>query len=391
MNLSSLKDDFKIMYTVFTFLPDVDLIRVGNSCTFWRMILRDCEKLSKQKENCFGIESVKDLYERECKRLWPDNHDVSRYPILRANTQVLKKVDEDDDDDDTQKRVSVIDLDVGGYRAMLLDNNKENELFPIVYLEFAKLLRRNYLNHSPSSQPNSETIDLGRIEIKLNKKEAPKAAENFRCLCTGEKGLSSSSIPLFYKGATMHKAVQASIIQGGDIVYSGTTGWWHAQYGKEILSARNETPVNEGEGFESIYGKNYIDDSNSLTHNAGSVSCVSGGKDQNGSQFTICISKCKDLDGKQIVFGELTKGMDIARKVEHDILQSISNSKGEESSNIDDRDVIFIKSCGQIGFTGKTFEMWTTEILSGVSKDVNQKVVDSSGKEPVKSRTCQIL
>lgn len=49
--------------------------------------------------------------------------------------------------------------------------------------------------------------------------QAPKAAENFRCLCTGEKGKGKSSgKALHYKGCRFHRIVKGFVAQGGDIV-----------------------------------------------------------------------------------------------------------------------------------------------------------------------------
>ena len=57
----------------------------------------------------------------------------------------------------------------------------------------------------------------GRIVFELFKDDCPKTVENFRCLCTGEKGEGRTTFkPLHYKGTPIHRIVKGFIIQGGD-------------------------------------------------------------------------------------------------------------------------------------------------------------------------------
>lgn len=76
-------------------------------------------------------------------------------------------------------------------------------------------------------------IKLGKIIIKLYE-DTPKTSENFRCLCTGEKGKDKSSgKELYYKGVKIHRIVKDSVIQGGDI--SGFDGAGSISiYGKKV-------------------------------------------------------------------------------------------------------------------------------------------------------------
>mgnify|MGYP002048927003 CR=1 FL=1 len=46
-----------------------------------------------------------------------------------------------------------------------------------------------------------------RVEIGLFARIAPRAAENFRALCTGEKGTGKSGKPLHFKGSAFHRVI----------------------------------------------------------------------------------------------------------------------------------------------------------------------------------------
>ena len=135
---------------------------------------------------------------------------------------------------------------------------------------------------------------LGKIVMQLYKDIVPKTAENFRALCTGDKGLGKvSGKPLHYKGSTFHRVIKDFMIQGGDF----TNG--------------------DGTGGESIYGEKFADENFKLKHTkAGLLSSANAGPNTNGSQFFITSRETPHLDGKHVVFGEVVEGMDVALEIE---------------------------------------------------------------------------
>uniref|UniRef100_A0AAY5K722 E3 SUMO-protein ligase RanBP2 n=1 Tax=Esox lucius TaxID=8010 RepID=A0AAY5K722_ESOLU len=167
--------------------------------------------------------------------------------------------------------------------------------------------------HSRDTNPqvylviSADDVPLGRVTIELFSHIVPKTAENFRVLCTGQKGFGLHN-------SVFHRIVPDFMCQGGDITKQ------------------------DGTGGRSIYGDKFEDENFDVRHTGpGLLSMANRGRDTNNSQFFITLKKAEHLDFKHVAFGFVREGMDVVRE-----MGELGTKTGKPSKKI------VITECGQL-------------------------------------------
>ncbi|KAH0479609.1 MAG: uncharacterized protein KVP18_001967 [Porospora cf. gigantea A] len=154
-----------------------------------------------------------------------------------------------------------------------------------------------------------DEVDAGRIELGLFTDVVPKTTANFIALANGHV---FDKVPEGYKSSIFHRVIPSFMLQAGDF----TNG--------------------DGRGGKSIYGRTFADENFSVPHSQpGLLSMANAGRNTNGSQFFITTVSTPWLNGKHVVFGRVTKGMNVVSKIE---------SHGSPSGRT--RGVIRVANCG---------------------------------------------
>ncbi len=145
-----------------------------------------------------------------------------------------------------------------------------------------------------------------RVVVELDRERCPLTSENFRALCTGEKGTDrATGTLLHYKGTIIHRVEQGFVAQGGDIM--------------------------RGNGLTnhvSIYGRCFEDEALTNRHDTiGCLSMANVGPNTNASQFFFTLGPAGYLDGKHVCFGKVVEGLEVLRAINQTATPSSVPSK----------------------------------------------------------------
>ena len=246
--------------------------------------------------------------------------------------------------------------------------------------EMFRKLQKKYINPSSGFLPpigKGPTVymdisidgdDIGRIVFNLFADKAPITAENFRCLCTGEKGKSKvSSKNLHYKGSMFHRIVPGFVIQGGDFTKFNGTG------GESIYG---------GTSNGDMWGK-FKDEKPFLAHSKKYLlSMANSGPNTNGSQFFITLKdELKHLDGKHVVFGEVKDGIHVIDAI---LKRTVLNKAGMPSLETRPK----IENCGEIHHNNPSDESRkSTNVPITVTESTNITTIASNAPTPFGTNT----
>ncbi len=149
--------------------------------------------------------------------------------------------------------------------------------------------------------PKTATFDTnkGTIVAELFDKDAPGTVANFEKLANSN----------FYDGVKFHRVIADFVVQGGDPL-------------SRDLPAGNPRIGTGGPGWQIKCETK----GNPQTHKVGALSMAHAGKDTGGSQFFMVLSEdnTRHLNGVHTVFGQITTGLDIMKKIgPNDVMNSV--------------------------------------------------------------------
>lgn len=276
----------------------------------WSEAITNCNEALKIEPN-----NIKLLYRRASARL--------SYGILTdAMNDVLKGLEIDP----TNKDLKVLQQKISTREKA--EKKEEKKMYSnmfgkgSLYAEKKVVLGEFVIPASPSPGNPKVYFDIAiggaevrRVTMELFANVTSRTAENFRALCTGEKGTGKSGVALSYKGSIFHRVIKGFMMQGGDFTRAN------------------------GTGGESIYGLKFDDENFAVKHKQpGLLSMANSGPGTNGSQFFITFVETPHLDGKHVVFGRVIEGMDVITDVE----------KAEVGESDKPKSDIIVVDCGQI-------------------------------------------